>query len=351
MGRYSKLAVLLTAVLALAGLIAYQELRPPGRPQATTGLFSLEKERANIKTFFVRGGTKAALDYFERAYGAKDEDTKHVLEHTLGEELYAREGLKGLAFCPSSLFSGCYHGFFGAALETEGLGFLPHAEAACFAKADFFAKSGCIHGVGHGLLTNRGHDNLPLALGDCDSIRYSMPFGNEMCYTGVFMEYNLVAIHSRGEKAIVPRPFNASNPYDPCANVAPKYQSACFLQLPQWWASVTNRDFPAMRNLCGALPEGANRDSCFRSIGMVAAREGGYQRASIEKGCAEMPTFDDALSCTEEAAKLLLILGKPEPLAVCDSLANPLAKICKERAASFLCEEMQRCDVLKGITQ
>lgn len=347
--RFSTMLVVVTVILAGIGGVTTLEhsLFRDTLPISTGGtlpaqIFQRETER--IRSMFEVKGSVAAVADFKARFRGYSQETIHEVEHVLGEELYRREGVGGLALCPDSLLFGCYHGFFAEAFFAEGKSFISRAEQICGRWDDFFKASGCIHGIGHGLLSFEGHANLLLALEDCDSFSYSIAFGNTMCHTGVFMEYNTTSVHgvvSQGEPL---RIFDPQHPYDPCDRVPRVYQSPCYLQLPQWWNEFMPNGFLKMGELCDAVQDFKNEESCFRSIGMVVTRATQQDKDRIAMVCTQMPTSQEAHFCIEEAAKLLLILREPYALELCSFLAASEKDICIKNVESFMCDKMHVCN-------
>ncbi len=302
------------------------------------------KEKDVLKNKFEKEGGRKTIEFFNNQYIGVPDEVKHILEHYLGEELYLKEGAEGIKLCPDTLFSGCFHGFFAKAMSVEGEEFVKKAESVCGLRKDFFQASGCIHGIGHGFLTFKGYDNLNEALKSCDRVSYSIPFGNEMCYTGVFMEYNLVTVYDKDGEKLMPRPFRKDKAFEPCINVFSSYQSACYLQLPQWWSEVLKSDYAKMGSLCEMVNLKDNRESCFRSIGMVVVRETSKDIDKINAYCKKMPVHEAVIFCLEEASKLMSVLKGANPMAPCRFLKSNEADKCISNVKIFMCEKMHKCD-------
>ena len=84
---------------------------------------------------------------------------------------------------------------------------------------------------------------------------------------------------------------------------------------------------------------------------MVIARETHGNAAAIEKSCWETMPRDGAFFCTEEAAKLLLLLGEPTPLEPCKSLGGAPARACVNDIHEFMCNQMLQCDTPETATK
>ena len=65
------------------------------------------------------GAEEAYKRFIESA--SKDRVSAHQQAHAFGEALYNQLGIDGLKVCDSSFEFGCYHSFFGTAVEKEGI--------------------------------------------------------------------------------------------------------------------------------------------------------------------------------------------------------------------------------------
>ncbi|MDP2735854.1 MAG: hypothetical protein Q8P12_06630 [bacterium] len=307
------------------------------------------KEYQAVQEAFDAGESSQAVASLQERYRllGYDEEIIHILEHLVGEELFFREGKEGLSLCSTeSPFLGCYHGFFAAAFpEGKQEELLQQAEEACRSLEGAFRQSSCIHGIGHGFAALEGQENLLGALSLCDKVSYSTALGNEMCYTGVFMEYNTASVHGPSIAAL-PREFDAQNPYAPCPELPAQYQSACYLQIVHWWGEtdVLRNDFAALGELCRGIKGPAeNKENCFRSAGMVAARFARLQPKEVIPSCMEMPEEGMAF-CLKEAAKLLSIHGKGDALDVCGVPGSDFRQECAGDIEQFFCDTLLVCE-------
>ncbi len=292
-------------------------------------------ETPKLGKMFNEKGVEETMAYFREEYKNYDEEAIHILEHFVGKELYLRNGLPGLSLCPTSSRYGCFHGFFVEAFSKEGRSFLKRAEDTCQFISDFLRASACMHGLGHGFLSLEGNSNIFAALKDCDSLTFPIPFGQEMCYTGVFMDYNEPRqLISREDKSAL---------FRPCNTIPENYQPSCYLQLPQWWGVVMKNDFLKMGNLCREVSNSKNQESCFRGIGVVITRETRAEYPRIGALCSKMPKTGIPF-CLEESAKLLSVLNKPEPLSPCGYLDSSAKNMCISNIKNFMCHNLLICN-------
>src|SRR6185436_4304211 len=136
--------------------------------------------------------------------------SQHLLAHVMGTELYTELGLEGLSVCDDSFAFGCYHSFLGTAINQEGLGILNTVDQICNEKKSD-AKSGCQHGIGHGIIGYLGYDQAQLleALKYCEQLTYFGPLAG--CGSGVFMEYNLKTMADPSGSGLLSRKFDPTN--------------------------------------------------------------------------------------------------------------------------------------------
>lgn len=343
-----------TAIVGLAlfgiGLLSvsrHDAVPPESAPASLYGI-DYAVEQQVVQEAFEENKSSEAVAFLQERYVSLgyDEEIIHILEHLVGEELFAREGREGLSLCSTeSPFLGCYHGFFALAFPHADEQFFAEAEATCRKLDDVFRRGACIHGIGHGFATLQGEERLMDALTMCDEVSYTIPKGNEMCYTGVFMEYNTAERHG-SSIATLPREFEPDSPYAPCITLPELYQDACYLQLGHWWGETDDlrNDFEAMGRLCQNLPGSAqNKERCFRSVGMVATRFASFEPEGTVSSCMKMP--EEGLEfCLEEAATLMTIHERKDALEVCGALGESFVKECAAYIENLFCEILLECD-------
>ena len=307
--------------------------------------YEYPKEKKRLETLFAARGSTVGYDYFRKAYQMIGAGTVHNLAHWVGNELYRREGIQGVALCDGSYQFGCFHGFFGAALGTEGRGILPKIEVVCMRSGQLpFQFGGCIHGIGHGVLGLRGYkrEDLIQALKDCDLL--SNQSSREGCYNGVFMEYNIRTMQGINGNEIVLRTLDSAHPFDPCDALGPAYQSFCFYEQPAWWTTAGNQSVAHSATWCALLSNARNQDECFRGLGRMILNNTNGNAEQIVRQCAEFPG-DGVVACMSESVRLLLSQGdKTSWKYLCESLEDSAALECSREAKTFLCSSFSQCE-------
>lgn len=308
--------------------------------------FDLEKEIENVRRILDREGTVQAYDYFREVDEGYKDGRAHFLAHFIGAELYKREGTKGVSYCDEAAFYGCYHGFFGHAFSEEEKNFVKEAEQLCrsFILSEPPRYANCIHGMGHGLLAFAGYktQNLLDALIKCDSLGAEYQARN-ICYSGVFMEYNLSTMKGTGEEFIV-REFNSSKPLEPCNALPERYQPECYLEQPVFWSNSVGEDYAWMGRVCSTVQRTLNRERCFQGIALALLNKTYFSDLEAAKQvCRGMPTEEGRAACATFAASQLLSEENRAPLALCDMLSTELKEKCKKESLDFLCEYRLIC--------
>lgn len=243
------------------------------------------------------GGYKAYADFLIEA-PLSSTVKPHEQAHAFGEALYEVEGITGLSLCDSSFEFGCYHSFFGVAVQKEGIQVLPQFNEACSTRYGD-RNLPCQHGIGHGVLVYTDYENLEQALELCETIS-ALPTGG--CSSGVFMEYNFHTMDESSDNFI----RDATDLYSPCNNLAQRFQASCYFEQVQWWQSIFKSDFVHIGQLCSTLPESsAEYTACYNGIGNYATAFAKFQYEGIFLICSKMPNKDAQYLCYEGALWLV----------------------------------------------
>lgn len=244
-------------------------------------------------------GKEESYEEFKKEYNDKSYELQHNAAHIIGELLYEKEGLSGLAVCDETFAFGCYHGFFLSSLSQEGISIITELNNVCADNFDGFLNA-CQHGIGHGVLEFAGHKNLKKALEMCEMTLQEE--GNFGCSGGVFMEFNFPGnVFSEELRA---REYEAHNPYYPCdsENVPEKFKNSCYHSLPQWWKNMGQVPYTDMGNLCVNVYKEEYRNKCFLGVGNIAAPSTGYNIEDTIKICLQMPSLQSIVMCRTGAS-------------------------------------------------
>lgn len=253
--------------------------------------------------------------------------SSHAEAHAFGEALYEVAGLQGMSVCDSSFEFGCYHSFFGLAVNAEGIEALPKFDAACKKKYGDMNLP-CQHGIGHGILVYTDYA-LVKALELCETIS-TLPTGG--CSSGVFMEYNFHSMAENGDGSYLRE--KTENIYEPCDTLPEKFRASCYVEQVQWWQTEFHDDFKYIGTLCEALPVGSETyEACYHGVGNYVAASAQGEFEKIVSTCNLMSSDKSKALCHEGAS--WLIRGQEgkhqEAQKLCDVLEEPYRTICSRK--------------------
>lgn len=238
----------------------------------------------------------------------------HELAHVIGNMIYDKLGLKGIKICDNLFAYGCYHGVTEELLKKEGVNKIHETQEACvklFPPSENQNITGCIHGMGHGLLTRAGLDLGP-ALNDCDRLD---PSYRPYCYDGVFMEY----------ASDVPKTsFNENDPWRLCLDLDQKYQYNCARYRAQLFLEIPGWDSLRAARACEKGPNTLFKDTCLESLGYFLTHNAQGNLDKIRHSCAALPGQEDRIFCTIGSAKEVIFQEYTDWLATSEALCRGL---------------------------
>lgn len=226
-------------------------------------------------------------------------ETQHFAAHVFGEVLYDRFNLEGINVCDQSFNFGCYHGFFGIAVATQGISIIKNLDTIC-GKLPNEDTAACRHGIGHGILENLGSEKLSDALQECLKTTQPNPFAG--CTSGVFMEFNIPIRFYDGQFHSVPRELNQADPFEPCNNVDEQFRESCYHELPQWWSQVMGQDYRTLGEMCASVTVQNYSRACFIGIGTIVAPNADFEPYNTLYGCNRIRDERGAYLCRASAA-------------------------------------------------
>jgi hypothetical protein len=322
--------VLGVCFLLLCAGSAWFAVHKQEEPQDSLGNFpavagELRELKEQWKTQIQEEGAEKAYAQFVKEAPQREIAT-HSQAHAFGEALYETEGLDGLRVCDSSFEFGCYHSFFGVAVNAEGIETLPKFDQACKNKYGD-QNLPCQHGIGHGILVYTDYNQLEPALELCETIS-DLPTGG--CSSGVFMEYNF---HTMDDSVDFIRTAG-DDLYEPCDTLPQRFQASCYFEQVQWWESVFNKDYKRIGELCAQLTAGsAEYTACYNGIGNYVAASAAYDFEKIAAQCLLMPDAASQGLCHEGASWLVRsIEGKKDDASkLCEILSDPYKSQCFQK--------------------
>ncbi len=248
------------------------------------------EEVSFVRKLFKTEKPQKAYAYFLDTYKHFEPPFTYNLAHIVGMILYDTHGNEGIVFCDESYESGCFHGFFSKTVIS-----LQTAPWEVCDSLPISKLSGCIHGIGHGLLVLYGYTiaGLEHALAVCkSSIEYMSG-----CSDGVFMEFNtnITSEVLHGSNSF--KTSNSSSLYEPCESLSHSYQSFCYLdQAPRWYSYIT-QDFSLIVSFCSDISDINNRLSCYQGIGRITpdGKENADILSSVCKTILEKSGYETCL--------------------------------------------------------
>lgn len=270
-------------------------------------------------------GAQKAYEKFKNDYKSSNFGIQHNAAHLIGELLFEKKGIDGLTICDSTFSFGCYHGFFAAAVERNGLKILPDLDKACTKKYGLKGL-GCPHGIGHGILSYLGDSHLFEALENCSKLSWKEPIGG--CTSGVFMEYNFHTMQN--PNGLTLRSLKMEDPYAPCSTLPEKYLQACYYEQASWWEKIYNYNYTKVGKLCDSIQNNLSREACFRGLGQIVGPSSKFIPNEAKKRCSLMPNKEEELLCRQGVAWSFFAEPSQKERApqLCDDLDQTRKYVC-----------------------
>lgn len=291
----------------------------PKDPLAALWAGQYVKEAKRWKESIDELGVSEAYELFKKDGEGKAFGVQHTFAHIFGELIYDKEGVRGIAFCDPTFSFGCYHSLAGKAIIEGGLSIVKDLDGACN-EALGGVNTGCLHGIGHGILGYVGYDNLDPALEACRETSWKEPLGG--CPGGVFMEYNFHTMETVDRAKA--RDADLEDLYAPCDTVKSEFRQECYYYQALWWTHVTDEDFGQVAALCSKVPDASDRRACFFGLGESASSRTEYDPSRTKAICDAVPDSGERLWCREGAWKIYYADTRTRPLAphMCEDLAG-----------------------------
>jgi len=290
--------------------------------------------RAYWSEYAKRHGSAAAYEAFKNENATAPEEDRHRAAHVIGDVLYERESVRGIAICDQSFGFGCFHGLFSAAFAEERADELVRRlDDACLERFGV-GGTGCQHGIGHGILEYLGYERLHDALALCDETARISPFLG--CVSGVFMEYSnpLVSDPAANTFETRPRPFDAAAPYGPCGAVPEPYRLSCYFELAPWWSAHMTGKYGEMGAFCAKLPREEDRRACTIGIGSHIAVKKEFDIENAGRACDALGGTTRRVWCRAGAAWAVHAESKADE-ARAPELCTPLSTKEREECLSL----------------
>lgn len=220
-------------------------------------------------------------------------DNVHEFAHTIGRETYRQSGFEGIKICSEEFAYGCYHGVTEQALLTTGKDSLSNLEKECLKFFPYSSRKriddpGCIHGMGHGLLTWNNLD-INRSLEDCNGISNSY---RSFCWNGVFMEYSMSGTPS----------FDEKDPWKFCRELSSIYQDTCASYSVANFSRYKEFNVKLFANYCGKAPSKQMEADCLHRVGYQIVENSKGDIGSILQDCGNLEKKEEEAFCLRGAA-------------------------------------------------
>ncbi|MEK7148064.1 MAG: hypothetical protein AAB758_02090, partial [Patescibacteria group bacterium] len=278
----------------------------------------------NVIEKLVKDDPVYAWDYLKQAFLVNGEvvGNAHEFAHTIGNAIYKQMGLDGITSCDATFAYGCYHGVAEDLLKAEGAAAVLETQKRCLEIYPPEANNlytGCIHGMGHGLLTWE-ELNVSEALRDCDLLdkRY-----RNYCYDGVFMENGFLEPN---------REFDSESFWNFCTELDDSYQYNCGRYQAQKLLRVFGNDFKGIGQECSNAPNDVFKTTCAESMGYFISQKTNGKVEEVMNFCGEI--FDDHVRnyCIIAAAREAIFQEYKNwwenSLALCQTLSGDWQSQC-----------------------
>jgi plastocyanin len=218
----------------------------------------------------------------------------HEFSHMIGREIFRQDGFDGIKICSKDFAFGCFHGVSEQMFLTSGKNSLPLIEKECIRLYPPTAKQkikdpGCIHGMGHGILTLNNLD-VASSLTDCDKLGIDY---RTSCWDGVFMEYSASDASS----------FDPKDPWKFCNGFASNYQEKCASYIGQLYIKTFPFNTKTFADMCMQTPHKRLEVLCVRWIGYMVAENSGGSFDKIVNECKSTGRKDVDTFCMIGAAQ------------------------------------------------
>jgi plastocyanin len=248
----------------------------------------------------------------------------HEFAHIIGNQVYLKYGLAGIKNCDETFAYGCYHGVTEKLLEQKGPTVVKSVQDEClkiFPTTVSTNYTGCIHGMGHGLLTFRAL-NIKDALNDCDALDQKY---RPYCYDGVFMENAM----DNPKTA-----YDANDPWKLCKNLSEQYQYNCGRYQSQAIRQEFSSDLDKTATACAQAPNDVMKTPCFEGLGFFVAQQAVGDVQKILDLCGTIKNIEGMNNCIIAAAKETIFQKynnwEQASAQLCERIANNFKDKCIE---------------------
>ena len=331
-----KVSIVVGLCVLLLGGIWYvsssrQQTITPDRMKAALVGDDVAPIRRMVKQLITEQSAPVAYTTMKQIIADIPLEQQHLSAHLFGESVYRMLGVDGISVCDDAYGFGCYHGFFGTAIATQGPDALVQFDKVCVEKFGLMGL-GCPHGIGHGLGEYYGPGRLSEQLAVCGKLSWQGErFG---CSGGVFMEYNYPTMVTGAKALTTTRTFVSTDPYAPCTTVASRFTKSCYLELAAWYYDTLSGDIPKINTLCSGIPDVSSKRECYRGLGLAIVPHMRYDMKKTLALCDSISTAVPRRWCYAGAS--WSFFAHPEYTAkseaVCSGLPATDVPLCRKEA-------------------
>lgn len=245
----------------------------------------------------------------------------HEFAHIIGNGMYIKYGLAGITKCDTTFAYGCMHGVTQKLLADRGIAAVKEVQDQCtkiFPPDKSQNYTGCIHGMGHGLLTWEKYD-VPKALKDCDILD---SLYQNYCYDGVFMENASESPHVTESDQKV---------WKFCLDLDQKYQYNCSRYQSQVFLGEYPGDVARVGVACGHADDDLMSTTCFEGLGYYVSQQNKGMLSGILKQCGQL-SLPGRYHCNIGAAREVIFQSytgwDKTSAAICEQLLGSWKEQC-----------------------
>lgn len=245
----------------------------------------------------------------------------HEFAHIIGNGIYLKYGLDGITKCDEAFAYGCYHGVSEELLKKKGIDSILGVQERCleiYPPEISRNYTGCIHGMGHGLLTWEGL-NVERALRDCDILDTNY---RNFCYDGVFMENAFI---SQGTD------FNIQNVWDFCSDLDERYGYNCARYQAQVLLKNIGSDLGGIEKGCILASNDLFRTTCIESLGYFISQNSTGSEEKIIESCFSLANEENRNICVIAGAREVIFQQYKNWEIVSGNLCGSLKDKWKDR--------------------
>ncbi|MEJ0021799.1 MAG: hypothetical protein WDN47_04470 [Candidatus Doudnabacteria bacterium] len=255
-------------------------------------------------------------------------ENAHEFAHLVGNGMYSKYGLDGITNCDETFGFGCFHGVSQELLEQKGVSVVKEIQSRCiqiFPPDKTQNYNGCIHGMGHGLLTWE-HFQVGKALLDCDNLDQLY---QNYCYDGVFMEH---------ASDLAQNEFDPAHSWQFCSALADKYHYNCARYQSQVFLTRFGIDIPKIGAYCAQAPDEISSSTCSESLGYYITDMNLGKLPQILRSCSQIKgdgSYHCIIGASREVAFQTYVGWQETAEALCESLPANWKNQCPTTSQSL----------------